>query len=123
MTLAKAKGAVADSADSANVNDEPASENPKLAPIVLPAGSYDVDDLKKGLNAVSRSSAAKHDETLANALDNAKADGTVLEQVDRAFQEGHEVVEVEHPLLGIKENLRVYTASDEAAADSGNTKE
>lgn len=118
--------AKAEAVDLADLVDGRSSRDVKLAPIVLPAGSYDMDELQKGLGAVSRSSAANRDKTLTEALAAAAAEGTVLEQVDPASQPGHQVFEVENEDLGITETLRVYVPEPDeaaAAADPANTKE
>jgi hypothetical protein len=102
------------------------SLDPKQAPIVVPAGSYDVDDLKKGLNAVSRSAPDKRADTLDKAFEEAKSKDTDLGTVDGAAQADYEIISVKHPILDITEELRVYKPkTDEAvAADStGDTKE
>jgi hypothetical protein len=95
------------------------SLDPKLAPIPLPAGSYDVEVLLKGLNEVGRSSPEKRDETLDKALKAAAGEGTVLDVADPASQPGYEVVELEHDVLeGVTENVRVYVAP-KGEADAG----
>jgi hypothetical protein len=102
------------------------SLDPKLAPIPLPAGSYDIETLTKGLNEVGRASADNREKTLDEALNKSKAEATVLEVQDPASQPGYETVEVKHAELeGVTENLRVYVApkGEADAAKPETTKE
>jgi hypothetical protein len=102
------------------------SLDPKSAPIPLPAGSYDIEALNKGFGAVSRASAENRDKAIEEALNSAKAEGTVLDAVDPAAQPDYVTVELAHPVLeGVTENVRVYEApkGEAAAAKPETTKE
>jgi len=100
------------SKETADLVDETGrnSRDPKHAPIPLPATSFNVDDLSRGLNAAVNGAAAKRDDAFAAAIENAAVDKDLLKAVDGAAQPGYEQVDVEHPELGITEQARVYKA-------------
>ena len=84
-------------------------------PVALPAGSYDYDDLKKGLDKAAKGAASKYDENVAAAID--EAGNSAFEKVDPRGTPGYVLKEVEHETLGITEQIQVYDPKkeDEAA--------
>lgn len=84
------------------------SLDPKFAPIGLPAGSFDIEELAKQLDKVVDAPQEKRNETVADALRAAAAEGTVIDQADRDIAPGFKAVEVENKDLGIVERTTVF---------------
>jgi hypothetical protein len=84
------------------------SADPKHAPVSLPAGSYDVDKLDKGLGQVVKAKPEERDGVIHDVLTEAFA-GETLDRGDPALAPGFKRVEVAHPELdGVKENAVVF---------------
>ena len=98
------------------------SLDPKHAPVSVPAGSYDVDALAKGLDTAAEEDAEKQDAARQKALEGALGEGTVLGGADGAAQPDDIIVQAKHPVLGIEENLRVYHPPDEEDDGTASTK-
>lgn len=90
----------------------------KHAPVPLPATSYDIEVLTKGLNASVSGAAGKREETRVAAIENAAADKARLVPIDPAAQEGFAIVKTENAELGVEEQLRVYKPGSEAATSA-----
>lgn len=84
-------------------------------PVTLPAGSYDYDALKAGLDKAAKGAAGKYEENVAKATDEARVD--TFEKVDPRSTPGYVLKEVKNEDLGITESIQVYDPKkeDEAA--------
>lgn len=88
----------------------------KSTPVTLPAGSYDYDELKKGLDKAAKGSASNYEANVASATDAARSDA--FEKVDPRATPGYVLKDVKHEELGITETVQVYDPKleDEAVA-------
>lgn len=85
---------------------------PNSSPVSLPAGSYDYDDLKKGVDKAAKGAAKNYDTAVATALDTATAKDDAgkpaFEPVDPRSTPGYKLVDVENSTLGVTETIQVY---------------
>lgn len=83
-------------------------------PVTLPAGSYDYDELKKGLDKAAKGAAKNYGANVADAVD--AASSKAFETVDPRNTPGYKLQEVEHAELGIRETIQVYDPKKEDEA-------
>jgi hypothetical protein len=74
--------------------------------VSLPAGSFEYEDLKKGLDKAAKGSAKNYDNAVTKALDESGAGA--FEPVDPRNTPGYVLKEVENKELGITETIQVY---------------
>jgi hypothetical protein len=96
------------------------SLDPKHAPQSLPATSFDVVALQKGLETAVKGAEKNREANVASAIENAAADKDLLKAVDGAAQIGYELVEVKRDDItpphadDVVEEVRVYKPGKEA---------
>jgi hypothetical protein len=76
------------------------------APVSLPAGSFDYDDLKGGLDKAAKGSAKNYDAAVEKAIEDSSA--KVFEPSDARAQPGFVYKDVERKDLGVTETIQVY---------------
>lgn len=86
-------------------------------PVTLGAGSYDYDDLKKGLDKAAAGKPEKYHVGVADAV--TKAGSSVFENSDPRTIPGYKFVDVENDTLGTTENVQVFDAH--LAKEQGDT--
>lgn len=80
--------------------------DPNSSPVSLAAGSYEYDTLKRGLDKAAKGSAKGYDEAVTAAVKDAST--SVHDTPDPRGIPGYKFVDVEHPALGVTENVQVF---------------
>ncbi len=97
------------------------SLDPKHAPVSLPPGSFDIDDLKAGLEkAVKAKKPEDRDGLVQDAILAAAAEGTDLSARDPSAMVGFRMVEVESKIgdTVVKERTQVFDPELAAEAEA-----
>lgn len=74
--------------------------------VSLPAGSYDYDALKRGLDKAAKGSAKNYEPTVGTALEESAA--TVYVTTEPSAEPGYVLKDFERADLGITETIQVY---------------
>jgi len=85
------------------------------SPVSLPAGSYEYDTLKRGLDKAAKGSAKNYPDAVANAID--ESSESVHETVDPRATPGYVLKEVAREDLGVTETIQVYDPKREAEVE------
>jgi len=80
--------------------------DPNPSPVSLPAGSYDYDALKRGLDKAAKGAAKNYESSVDNAIKESAA--IVYETKDPSAELGYVLRDFERSDLGITETIQVY---------------